>query len=135
MYAGKQGAYFLVNPKKSLNNLQTFNNRPFIKYRSALEADIMRFLDYDKNVVKWGYELVIIPYINIEGKKSKYVVDFVVYLVGDRVELWEGKPLNIAEHKTTDPLLQRECDNNDLKWDAARNFSNANGFVFRVVGR
>lgn len=48
-----------------------------IIYRSSWERKVMRFLDSNPNVLSWGSEEIIIPYISpIDGKYHRYFPDF-----------------------------------------------------------
>jgi hypothetical protein len=53
----------------------------------------MNYLDHDPDVVSWGYESVVIPYVsNVRsGKVRRYLPDFLV-VRKDRRQLVEVKP-------------------------------------------
>lgn len=52
-------------------------------YRSSWEHRVMYFLDNNPGIIKWGSEMVQIPYISpIDGKMHRYFVDFYAETVG-----------------------------------------------------
>ncbi len=66
------GFYKLLNEKKYLTDPSR------IVYRSSLELKFCNFVDRNPRVIKWGSEIVGIPYIGIDGKQHTYYVDFYV---------------------------------------------------------
>ena len=64
------GAYNLKNPKKYMG----VGASPH--YKSRNELVVFSRLDNDNNVVRWGYEIFEIPYLNpIDRKIHKYKMD------------------------------------------------------------
>ena len=84
----RQGIFIPINQDKFLGTKAV--------YRSGLELKFMRFCDNNPNVIKWGSENVIVPYISpLDGRAHKYYVDnFVIIKEGDQVKryLIEIKP-------------------------------------------
>ena len=63
----RQGIFIPSNKEKFLGTKAI--------YRSGLELKFMRFCDNNPNVVKWGSENVIIPYISpLDGRGHRYYV-------------------------------------------------------------
>ena len=113
-------------------------------YRSGLELKFMRFCDSNTNVLKWGSENVIIPYISpIDNKVHKYYVDnFVVIQEGSLIKkyLIEIKPSKqtmppVTKYKKKEHLLyeQHAWAKNSAKWVAARAFCKQKGFLFLIL--
>ena len=84
----RQGIFTPVNQDKFIGNKAI--------YRSGLELRFMRFCDSNDNVLRWGSENVIIPYISpLDGRVHKYYVDnFVIIKEGEIIKkyLIEIKP-------------------------------------------
>src|SRR6056297_1883875 len=83
-----QGTYMPKYPEKCLN-------KGNIEYRSSWEAKVCYLCDMSSNILKWGYELLKIPYTDIKGKVRTYITDFIVVLrSGDKIVkcVWEVKP-------------------------------------------
>lgn len=92
-----QGTYKVQNPEKCLNGNTA-------KYKSSLEKRAMTYFDLNENVIKWGYEVVKIPYyFPLDKKNHQYHIDFyteIKTLDGSIVkQLIEVKPSN----ETTKP--------------------------------
>jgi len=75
----KQGVF---KPKNSLK----FDGKAAV-YRSSYELKFFRWCDENVNVLKWGSENVVIPYVNPNTNKlSKYFVDsFIVLKEGQNI--------------------------------------------------
>ena len=66
-YAGR---YNLKNPKKYMG----VGTNPM--YKSRLELIVFNKLDIDEKILRWGYEIIQIPYFcKIDNKIHKYKVD------------------------------------------------------------
>lgn len=106
----KQGIYKIKNRKKYIGKKDP-------RFLSSYEERVFRFLDNHDGVIKWGAEVVVVPYFNpIKGKRdheqgkkvdptkpnSRYIVDVYVKYYdkhGDiHEELIEIKPYKEAEH-------------------------------------
>jgi hypothetical protein len=62
-------------------NVQKYKGKFPIIYRSSLELKVMRWFDSNPNIVTWGSESVIIPYISpLDERLHRYFVDFVAVL-------------------------------------------------------
>ena len=81
-YSGK---YRPVNPKKYRGDYKN------VIYRSLWELKFMKWCDGNKNVIEWGSEEIIIPYISpVDNRVHRYFPDFYV-----KAYTKEGKPKNI----------------------------------------
>lgn len=113
-------------------------------YRSGLELKFMRFCDNNPNVIKWGSENVIVPYISpIDGRVHRYFVDnFVMIKEGSVVKryLIEIKPYKQTKPPTT-KYKKREhliyeasmYSVNQAKWEAASQFAKKKGMEFKIL--
>lgn len=134
----KQGIYRCNNPEKYKGSYP-------IVYRSGLELKSMRWLDFNKNVLTWGSESVVIPYQGVDGKLHRYFVDLVCEMVrkdGNREKyLIEVKP----ESQTTPPIdtgrksaktLLYESyryATNRAKWAAATKWAESKSMKFIIL--
>jgi hypothetical protein len=134
-----QGIYHPKNPKKYTGTI------PII-YRSKLELSSMRYLDNNVNILTWGSESVIIPYISPkDGKMHRYYVDLVASLK-DRngvikkllIEVKpekQTKPPTITNRKKQSTLIYEKVTwaVNQCKWDAARQWAKSKGYTFLIL--
>jgi hypothetical protein len=86
-----QGHYKLRHPEKYIGDI----NR--VVYRSSWELQLDQFLDNNIKVLKWGAEVVTIPYLKpTDNRMHKYIVDFYVEFINSANEvkymLLEVKP-------------------------------------------
>ena len=100
---------------------------------------MMRFLDENANIKRWGSEVVHIKYRHpITGKIKNYIPDFFVCYIDrngrELSEILEIKPRkqSIIEGKQSmyDKLSVAV---NHSKWQAATAYCQAHGFKFRVL--
>lgn len=130
--------YFPKNPSKYDGNPKA------IFCRSAWEMFMVKWLDENAQILKWGSEEIRIPYKTLIGSSKKnrhtYYVDFhFLHKSNPRVHLIEIKP----KSQTIQPKPGARKDlayakkvftwikNND-KWDAAKAWANAKGYIFQV---
>jgi hypothetical protein len=116
-----------------------------IVYRSLWELRVMMYLDKNANVINWGSEEIIIPYLSpIDMKMHRYFPDFYAEVKGPdgivRHIIMEVKP-----HSETVPPVQRKRTTkkyltemvtyavNDAKFHAAREFCDKLGWEFKVI--
>jgi hypothetical protein len=113
-------------------------------YRSGLELKFMRFCDNNPNVIKWGSENVVIPYISpLDGRAHRYFVDnFVIIKEGEKIGkyLIEIKPSKQTQppqtkYKKREHLLYEQSMYavNNAKWIAAREFCKKKGLQFLIL--
>lgn len=132
----RQGIFTPVNKDKFLGSTAV--------YRSGLELKFMRFCDNNPNVIKWGSENIIIPYISpLDGRAHKYYVDnFVVIKEGDAIKkyLIEIKPFKQTlppetKYKKKQHLIYEQSMymKNQAKWQAAREFCKKKGLDFLIL--
>lgn len=113
-------------------------------YRSSLELRFMKFCDVNENIIKWGSENVVVPYLNpLDGKIHRYFVDnFVMIKEGNQVKkyLVEIKPSSQLSPPTTkyrrkSNLIYEQTMyiTNQAKWEAARKFCDKKGYSFIIL--
>lgn len=138
----KQNFYEVINEEKYVGG-----EAPF--FRSGLEERMMYYLDHNKNVIKWCYERVIVPYISpIDNKAHRYFVDFfakVKDMNGDIINfLMEVKPFEQTlpprkpktKRKKSQIRYQIELKTymiNQAKWKFASEYARKKGWEFVVV--
>ncbi len=85
----RQGIFNPVNSQKYIGK-----GKP--TYRSGWELKFFRWADLNENILAWGSENIIIPYLNpLDGKVHRYFVDnYVVIKEGENIKkyLIEIKP-------------------------------------------
>ena len=132
----RQGKFVPINKDKFIGS--------YANYRSGLELKFMRFCDNNANVIKWGSENVVIPYISpLDGRVHKYYVDnFVVIREGNIIKnyLIEIKPSKQTQppktnYKKKEHLLYEQSAwiINSAKWEAARELCKKKGFEFLIL--
>jgi hypothetical protein len=135
----KQGFFKPKNPKKYIGDPTN------IIFRSSWEKRVMEWLDTNTNVIRWGSEEVIIPYVSpIDNKVHRYYTDFYVEAVGrdgeTRKMLLEVKPkVQTQEPKKPQRTTKRYITEvmtygvNQAKWKAAEDFCRNRGWEFRLI--
>lgn len=137
-----QGVFIPQHPEKCIN-------KNTIEYRSSWESRFCNWLDQNSSVIRWGYEVVSIPYrYDIDGRNHTYIVDFYAEILNKNNHidkyLIEIKPKNQGE-KPSMPKKKSmksmknyfyEAHNyikNQNKWTSAQSFCQANGMIFKVL--
>jgi hypothetical protein len=133
----KQGVF---KPKNSLK----FDGKAAI-YRSSYELKFFRWCDENVNVLKWGSENVVIPYVNPNTNKlSKYFVDsFIVLKEGSKHNKYlieikpfkQTRPPNPSRYRNKDNLLYEQTmwNQNQAKWDAANKWAKKHSAEFIIL--
>jgi len=133
-----KGRFSPKNPKKYKGDPTN------IIYRSLWELRVMKWLDDNANVLEWGSEEVVIPYISPEDNRMhRYFPDFIVKAKsGDRIKtmILEVKP----KHQTKEPVKKKKITKqyitevltwgkNQAKWKAAEEYCLDRGWEFRLI--
>jgi hypothetical protein len=143
-YSKYQGDYFLTEAEKKK---YTGSKPPY--FRSLLEKRFMYWANNNTNVISWGNENVIIPYVwAVDGKVHRYVVDFKIR-AKNRQGIVEDILIEIKPSKEEIPPIKPKTNNrkaqnrykeecltfikNQNKWDAARKYSQQNNMRFVVM--
>jgi len=129
-YSGK---YTVKNPDKYLGNHKN------VVYRSLWERHCFKWCDESSQIVGWGSEEVVIPYLyEVDRKYHRYYMDLkIVYATGKTV-LVEIKP----QKETVPPVGQRRTKKyitegltyvkNMNKWKAAQEYAADRGWHFEI---
>lgn len=144
----EQGYYKLINESKYISDPNK------IVYRSSLEKKFCTFIDKNPKVLKWGSEIIGIPYKT--DTMHTYYIDFYVEIINennpagyDRL-LIEVKPSQEVERivknqpppkpqKSTPKSLRnweysiKEFVKNKHKWVSAQNYARVKGMTFLIV--
>ena len=113
-------------------------------YRSGLELKFFRFCDNNPNVLEWGSENIVVPYISpLDNKAHRYYVDnYIAIREGSNVVkyLVEIKPSKQTKPPTTkyrkrQHLIyeQRQYVVNQAKWKAAKEFCKKKRLTFIIL--
>jgi hypothetical protein len=134
-----KGRYKVNNPKKYTGNPTN------VIYRSMWEFKFMKYCDNNPNVLEWGSEEVVIPYLSpVDGKVHRYFVDFYMKVQEStghiRKYLIEIKPAKFTQPPTvpkrrTQQFVQEvyTWGVNQAKWKAARDFCENRGWNFEII--
>ena len=144
------GYYKLINENKYVSDPTK------IVFRSSLELKFCTFIDKNPKVLKWGSEIMGIPYIGIDNKPHTYYMDFYIEIENlnnptgyDRV-LIEVKPsvevMRIINNKPPEKPIKStptslrnweyamlEFKKNKLKWLATQNYVRIHSMKFVIV--
>jgi hypothetical protein len=135
----KQGYFVPTNPDKCINAGN-------ITYRSSWEKYFFEYLDKNPKVIKWGSEVLQIPYeSSVKGRLARYFPDVLMTYVDKsgetRTVVIEIKPA----HETVKPKKgkrqkQSTHDQQTLtyitnlqKWEAAQKYAAERGWGFRIL--
>ena len=137
----KQGIYIPHNKGK-------YRGKDYPRYLSSWELKLFRFCDYNHDVVEWGSENIIIPYLNpIDNRVHNYIVDAVIKLKtssGIKKFLVEVKPYKqtikpatrtTKTNKVPKSLLYEQLNyiKNTAKWESAKKWCAKRGFEFTIL--
>jgi len=139
MYMAYKGKYKPQNPQKYIGDPTK------IIYRSLWERKFMVFCDTQDNIIEWGSEEVVVPYISpVDGKRHRYFVDFLIK-VKRKNGLKETLLIEIKPKKQCRAPLKKKkitksyiCDVknwsvNSAKWKAAEEYADNQGWKFKVL--
>lgn len=134
----KQGIFTPTNPSK-------YTGTTPIVYRSGLELLYCRWCDRNDNVVEWGSESIVVPYISPkDGKLHRYFVDGNIKLQtpeGIKKYLIEIKPSsqtqppNPSGRKKRSTILHEQFmwAVNRAKWSSAEQWCKKHGYSFAIL--
>lgn len=134
-----KGRYPVRNPQKYQGNP---NN---VIYRSLWELKFMKYCDHNDNVLEWGSEEIVIPYLSpVDGKIHRYFVDFYMkvkradgtvqrYLIEIKPSKFVMPPANPG--RKTQRYIQEvyTWGVNQAKWKQARKFCEDRGWKFEIL--
>lgn len=136
MRNNRKGFYKPLNPHKIIGDPNK------IYYRSSWEKVCMNRFDLSEYILKWGSEVIIIPYLSPKDNRiHRYFMDFVI-VTGDKdnrkVTLIEVKPKAQTKKprktaRKSDKTYLNEAVTyavNIAKWKAAEEYCKQKGFTF-----
>ena len=130
---------------KPINESKYLGNPHNIICRSLWERRVCKYLDSNKNVLRWGSEEIKIPYYSpVDKKWHKYFPDFIVEKIDDDKNIntlvIEVKPykqtLVPKKKKRKTKSYIGDClryEVNKAKWQAAEKFCKENGWKFIIL--
>lgn len=134
-----QGIYKHKFPEKYKGSL------PCI-FRSGLELKSFRYLDNNPNVISWGSESIIVPYISPkDGRMHRYFVDLIAklkrkdgttqtLLIEVKPEKQTLPPVESKRKKQSTILYEKiQYAINIKKWEAATNYAKSKGMLFLIL--
>lgn len=137
----KQGIY-------SPQNKEKYKGRDLPRYLSSWELKLFRFCDTNPDVLEWGSENIVIPYLNpIDNRVHNYIVDAVIKLKtkeGVKKFLVEVKPYKqtlkpvsrmTKQNKVPKSLIYEQLMyiKNQAKWDAAKKWCIKRDMEFTIL--
>ena len=127
-----QGIFQPTHPEKVINTGP-------IRVMSGWELKVDMFLDTNPNIIKWGSEIIKIPYFNpIKKKQSIYIPDYFVQVLPSsgiiKNIVYEVKPASqtfVSKAKS----FSNKCALlvNRFKWAAAVEFCKKHGIEFKIL--
>lgn len=129
-------------------NKQKYKGRDYPRYLSSWELKLFRFCDLNEDVLEWGSENIIIPYLSpIDNKVHNYIVDAVIKLKtnnGVKKFLVEVKPYKqtlkpqtrtTKNNKVPKSLLYEQLTyiKNIAKWNAAKEWAKKRDLEFIIL--
>lgn len=108
--------------------------------RSTWERSLAKWADQNAAVIKWGIEVLVIPYYDKgNGKRRRYFTDFYFEFKDGSKMVVEVKPENQtkaprAPQRKTRKYLEKvkTYATNTSKWEAATKFCNENNMAFHI---
>lgn len=128
------------------NNASKYIGKSDPVYRSGWELKFFRWADMNENILAWGSENIIIPYLNpLDSKVHRYFVDnFIVFkdkegrkqkfLIEIKPSKQTQRPVK-TKYKKSKTLLyeQKMYVQNTAKWKAANIWANKKGYKFLII--
>ena len=134
-----KGRYTPKNPKKYKGDYRN------IIYRSLWERKFMVYCDNSDNILEWGSEEIIIPYLSPwDGKLHRYFPDFYIKVKQSSGNIKkfviEVKPKKQTKppkpvHKKTKKWLSevKTYGINEAKWKSAKEWCEGNDMEFKIL--
>ena len=112
-----------------------------IIYRSLWERNFMKYCDENKNIIEWGSEELIVPYISpLDNKQHRYFPDFYIKTKNGDKFMVEIKPKKFTKppkpkKRITKAYIHetKEWHRNQAKWKAAKNVCEKLGWKFQII--
>ena len=135
------GRYIPKNPKKYKGDPSR------IVYRSLWERKFMVYCDQSDNIIEWGSEEVIIPYVSpLDGRIHRYFPDFLIkvkerggttktYVVEVKPKRQTQPPKRPKNNKATKTFINeaKTYEVNIAKWKAAVEWCKDRKLEFKII--
>ena len=129
--------YFPINPSKYIGR----NN---IICRSLWERKFCKYLDTNRNVIRWTFESIRIPYISpLDNKPQMYIPDFLIEIKNKDgevetilIEIKPKKQTKKPEMKKSKKSFLTETRTfmiNEAKWISAKKYCDDNDIKFQIL--
>lgn len=135
-----KGRYKPIHPEKYKGNPTN------VIYRSLWERKFMKWCDLNIDVIEWGSEETIVPYISpLDNKRHRYFVDFYIkvkkkdgsircYLIEVKPKKYTKAPTTNPKKKTRDWYSQvKQWGINSAKWKAATEYAKDKNWEFIIL--
>lgn len=116
-----------------------------IKCRSLWERKFCKFLDENKNIIRWSFEPIKIPYISpIDNQRHFYIPDFLIEKKNKDGQI-ETLLIEIKPEKQTMPPKKGKKKNRTIlseaityevnlkKWESASEFCKKHNIKFKLI--
>jgi hypothetical protein len=116
-----------------------------IVYRSLWERKFMVYCDKNENILEWGSEEIVVPYLSpVDNRVHRYFPDFYIKVRESNGKIKkmiiEIKPLKqcvepkVQKKKTKGYIFEVvEYAKNQAKWEAAKEWCLDRGYEFKVL--
>jgi hypothetical protein len=116
-----------------------------IIYRSLWERKFMVYCDKNENILEWGSEEIVVPYLSpVDNRVHRYFPDFYIKVRESNGKIKkmiiEIKPLKqcvepkVQKKKTKGYIFEVvEYAKNQAKWEAAKEWCLDRGYEFKVL--
>jgi len=133
-----QGRFKPNKPEKYMGNVDN------IIFRSSLELKLFIFCDTHDDIIKWGSEEIVVPYINpFDGRYHRYFTDiYIERMENGKIKKYLGevkpasqcKPPKKPKRKTKSYMKRLQTFLiNKAKWDAAHKYSKEHDMQFVIL--
>ena len=135
-----KGRYSPKNPRKYIGNPRN------IIYRSLWERKFMVYCDQSDNILEWGSEEVIIPYVSpLDGRVHRYFPDFYIkvkqangklkkYIIEVKPKVQCSPPNPNPPRRTKRWLSEvKTWGVNEAKWKYATEWCSDKGMEFKIL--
>lgn len=129
-------------------NREKYKGKDYPRYLSSWELKLFRFCDMNSDVIEWGSENIVIPYLNpIDNRVHNYIVDAFIKLKtkeGTKKFLVEVKPYKqtlkpvsrlTKTNKVPKSLVYEQLAyiKNQAKWGAAKDWCKKRDIEFTIL--
>ena len=130
---------------KPINESKYVGDPTNVICRSLWERKVCKYMDMNENIVRWGSEEIVIPYVSpLDNKVHRYFPDFIAEIKTDTGKI-KTKVIEVKPYKQTQEpergqkrkaTVINECATysvNQAKWKAAKAFCEQRGWKFTIL--